>query len=116
MFSNEGRGYVLRRLLRRAERYGHVLGINHSFLYELVEVVAEIMKSYYPYLLDKKEYISKMIQAEEEERKNKDEEIRKKREEDQSKLAMSMFQQMVARMNGNIIRRVERQKQDVTGQ
>ncbi len=66
MFSNEGRGYVLRRLLRRAERYGHVLGINHSFLYELVEVVAEIMKSYYPYLLDKKEYISKMIQAEEE--------------------------------------------------
>ena len=66
MFSNEGRGYVLRRLLRRAERYGHVLGVNHSFLYELVEVVAEIMKSYYPYLLDKKDYISKMIQAEEE--------------------------------------------------
>ena len=66
MFSNEGRGYVLRRLLRRAERYGHVLGVDHQFLYQLVEVVAEIMKSYYPYLLDKKEYISKMIQAEEE--------------------------------------------------
>ena len=65
MFSNEGRGYVLRRLLRRAERYGHVLGVNEHFLYLLVPVVAEIMKSYYPYLLDKKEYISKMIKAEE---------------------------------------------------
>ena len=69
-------------------------------------------------LPDPHEYPDKpfMIQAEEEERKNKDEEIRKKREEDQSKLAMSMFQQMVARMNGNIIRRVERQKHEGTGQ
>ena len=66
MFSNEGRGYVLRRLLRRAERYGHVLGINTHFLHKLVPVVAEIMKSYYPYLLDKQEFISKMVQAEEE--------------------------------------------------
>lgn len=66
MFSNEGRGYVLRRLLRRAERYGHVLGIDTHFLHKLVPVVAEIMKSYYPYLLDKQEFISKMVQAEEE--------------------------------------------------
>ena len=65
MFSNEGRGYVLRRLLRRAERYGRVLGINNPFLFKLVEVVAEIMKAYYPYLLNKKELISKMIEAEE---------------------------------------------------
>ena len=65
MFSNEGRGYVLRRLLRRAERYGHVLGVNEHFLYLLVPVVAQIMKSYYPYLLDKQEYISKMIKTEE---------------------------------------------------
>jgi len=66
MFSNEGRGYVLRRLLRRAERYGHVLGINTHFLHKLVPVVSEIMKSYYPYLLNKQEFISKMVQAEEE--------------------------------------------------
>ena len=66
MFSNEGRGYVLRRLLRRAERYGRVLVINHPFLFQLVDIVAEIMKAYYPYLLGKKEFISKMIKAEEE--------------------------------------------------
>ena len=66
MFSNEGRGYVLRRLLRRAERYGHVLGVNTHFLHKLVPVVAEVMKVYYPYLLDKKEFIAKMVQAEEE--------------------------------------------------
>ncbi|MFA6852608.1 MAG: alanine--tRNA ligase, partial [Bacilli bacterium] len=66
MFSNEGRGYVLRRLLRRAERYGRVLGINHPFLFELVDVVREIMKNYYPYLANKEELIIKMIKGEEE--------------------------------------------------
>ena len=66
MFSNEGRGYVLRRLLRRAERYGRVLGINEPFLYKYVELVADVMRSYYPYLDNKKEFVSKMIKAEEE--------------------------------------------------
>ena len=66
MFSNEGRGYVLRRLLRRAERFGRVLGINEPFLYRFVATVSEIMHSYYPYLEEKKEFVSKMVKAEEE--------------------------------------------------
>ena len=66
MFSNEGRGYVLRRLLRRAERFGRVLGINKPFLYTLVDVVVKKMDSYYPYLDEKKDFVSKIIKAEEE--------------------------------------------------
>ena len=66
MFSNEGRGYVLRRLLRRAERYGRVLGMNEPFLYQFVDLVADVMRSYYPYLDNKKEFVAKMIKAEEE--------------------------------------------------
>lgn len=65
MFSNEGRGYVLRRLLRRAERYGRVININHPFLFELVDVVRDIMKVYYPYIANKEELIIKMIKGEE---------------------------------------------------
>ncbi|MCR5506045.1 MAG: alanine--tRNA ligase, partial [Bacilli bacterium] len=60
------RGYVLRRLLRRAERFGRVLGINHPFLYEIVDTVADVMRSYYPYLDEKKAFVSKMIKGEEE--------------------------------------------------
>ena len=66
VFSNEGRGYVLRRLLRRAERFGRVLGINHPFLFELVDIVIKIMDDFYPYLHEKKDYIKKLIKAEEE--------------------------------------------------
>ena len=66
MFSNEGRGYVLRRLLRRAERFGRVLGINEPFLYKFVDLVAAVMHSYYPYLDNKKDFVAKMIKAEEE--------------------------------------------------
>jgi alanyl-tRNA synthetase len=64
--SNEGRGYVLRRLLRRAVRYGRKLGITRPFLYELVTVVGETMKDYYPEVLEKAPFIQKVIKAEEE--------------------------------------------------
>ncbi|AMA72183.1 MULTISPECIES: alanine--tRNA ligase [Aneurinibacillus] len=64
--SNEGRGYVIRRLLRRAVRYGKVLGIDKSFLYTLTSVVGEIMKSYYPEILEKREFIERVIKNEEE--------------------------------------------------
>ena len=66
LFSNEGRGYVLRRILRRAVRYGKKLGINGSFMYKLVPVVADIMKDYYGYISEKIEYIQKLIKFEEE--------------------------------------------------
>lgn len=66
MFSNEGRGYVLRRLLRRAERYGRVLGLDKPFLFTLVPIVANMMKSYYPYVTNKVEQLSKIIKQEEE--------------------------------------------------
>ena len=65
VFSNEGRGYVLRRLVRRAERFGRVLGIEHPFLYELVDVVVEIMKDFYPYLLEHVDFVKKLINVEE---------------------------------------------------
>ncbi|TCS94895.1 alanine--tRNA ligase [Hazenella coriacea] len=64
--SNEGRGYVLRRLLRRAVRYGRKLGIERPFLYELTGIVATIMKDYYPEPVEKQEFIERVIQGEEE--------------------------------------------------
>ncbi|WP_100398256.1 alanine--tRNA ligase [Bacillus sp. FJAT-44742] len=64
--SNEGRGYVLRRLLRRAVRYAKLIDINRPFMYELVPVVGEIMKEYYPEVEDKSTFIQKVIKNEEE--------------------------------------------------
>ncbi|SHE78000.1 alanyl-tRNA synthetase [Seinonella peptonophila] len=64
--SNEGRGYVLRRLLRRAVRYGRKLGMRRPFLYQLTEVVGKIMNDYYPEPLEKKEFIERVIRGEEE--------------------------------------------------
>ena len=64
--SNEGRGYVLRRLLRRAVMHGKKLGINEAFLYKLVPVVGEIMVSYYPEVLQQKDCIEKVVRTEEE--------------------------------------------------
>ncbi len=64
--SNEGRGYVLRRLLRRAARHGRLLGINKPFLYEVAMVVINESKEAYPELSEKAEYIKKVIRIEEE--------------------------------------------------
>ncbi|NRD75938.1 alanine--tRNA ligase [Bacillus sp. BRMEA1] len=64
--SNEGRGYVLRRLLRRAVRYAKQININRPFMYELVPVVGGIMHDFYPEVKDKQEFIQKVIKNEEE--------------------------------------------------
>jgi alanyl-tRNA synthetase len=64
--SNEGRGYVIRRLLRRAVRYGKLLGVDQPFLYRLTPVVGEIMGDYYPEVVEKREFIERVIRTEEE--------------------------------------------------
>ncbi|EKN64910.1 alanine--tRNA ligase [Schinkia azotoformans] len=64
--SNEGRGYVLRRLLRRAVRYAKKININRPFMFELVPVVGEIMVDFYPEVKEKTEFIQKVIKNEEE--------------------------------------------------
>ncbi len=64
--SNEGRGYVLRRIIRRAARHSKLLGINHAFLSELCDVVIEDNCGAYPELSEKKDYIKKVIGMEEE--------------------------------------------------
>ncbi|OQR58421.1 alanine--tRNA ligase [Bacillus sp. CDB3] len=64
--SNEGRGYVLRRLLRRAVRYSKKLNINRPFMFELVPVVGEVMKDFYPEVLEKQDFIAKVVKNEEE--------------------------------------------------
>ncbi|MDF2606984.1 MAG: alaS [Bacillales bacterium] len=63
--SNEGRGYVLRRLLRRAVRYAKKLNIQKPFMSELVPVVGEVMSDYYPEVKEKKEFIQNVINSEE---------------------------------------------------
>lgn len=64
--SNEGRGYVIRRLLRRAVRYGKVIGLDKPFLHTLTPIVGEIMGMYYTEVVDKREFIEKVIRTEEE--------------------------------------------------
>ena len=65
-FDKEGRGYVLRRILRRAVRHGYLLGIKEPFMYKLVDTRCEIMGSHYAYLNEKKENIKELIRLEEE--------------------------------------------------
>ncbi len=65
-FSNEGRGYVLRRILRRAVRHGYMLGLREPFMYRLVDVLVEVMGGHYTYLQEKRESVKQMMQLEEE--------------------------------------------------
>jgi len=65
-FSNEGRGYVLRRITRRAVRHGYLLGIREPFMYKLLDVVNSLLGKQYPYLLEKKDALAEQIRLEEE--------------------------------------------------
>ncbi|MBQ9761835.1 MAG: alanine--tRNA ligase [Oscillospiraceae bacterium] len=64
--TNEGRGYVLRRLLRRAARHGKLLGVNHPFLFEVVETVIQENESHYTYLRERAAHIIRVVKTEEE--------------------------------------------------
>ncbi len=64
--SNEGRGYVLRRLLRRAARHGRLLGVKEPFLYKVCDMVIHENKGAYPELLERQDYITRIIRSEEE--------------------------------------------------
>ena len=64
--SNEGRGYVLRRLLRRAARHGKLLGVNKPFLFEVVGTVIKENESHYTYLRERADYVTKIVKIEEE--------------------------------------------------
>ncbi len=65
-FSNEGRGYVLRRILRRAVRHGYLLGFRAPFMYELIDTLVVTMKDAYPYIQSKAEAVKEQIRLEEE--------------------------------------------------
>ncbi|CZE51207.1 alanine--tRNA ligase [Campylobacter geochelonis] len=65
-FDKEGRGYVLRRILRRAVRHGYLLGIKEPFMYKLVDKVCELMGGHYTYLNEKKQAVKELIKMEEE--------------------------------------------------
>ncbi|NLP25404.1 MAG: alanine--tRNA ligase, partial [Syntrophomonadaceae bacterium] len=64
--SNDGRGYVLRRILRRAVRFGKLLGIDQPFLYKNVDVVCSLMQEAYPYLGERRDFVAQVIRMEEE--------------------------------------------------
>ena len=65
-FDREGRGYVLRRIMRRAVRHGYLLGIREPFMYKLIDVVNSLIGEQYPYLIEKKDVLAEQIRLEEE--------------------------------------------------
>ncbi|ECQ6707453.1 alanine--tRNA ligase [Campylobacter jejuni] len=65
-FDKEGRGYVLRRILRRALRHGYLLGFKQAFMYKLVDIVCDLMGGHYTYLNEKKDFVKEQIRLEEE--------------------------------------------------
>ncbi|TDJ87764.1 alanine--tRNA ligase [Campylobacter volucris] len=65
-FDKEGRGYVLRRIMRRALRHGYLLGLKKPFMHQLVDVVCDLMGGHYTYLNEKKDFIKEQIRLEEE--------------------------------------------------
>jgi len=65
-FSNEGRGYVLRRILRRAVRHGYLLGFTKPFMFDVADTVAELMGKHYPYIVEKLSVLKEQIRLEEE--------------------------------------------------
>jgi alanyl-tRNA synthetase len=64
-FDKEGRGYVLRRILRRAVRHGYMMGLKEPFMYKLVDTLCDIMGGHYGYLNEKKSYVKELIELEE---------------------------------------------------
>ncbi|MDR2080414.1 MAG: alanine--tRNA ligase [Campylobacteraceae bacterium] len=65
-FDKEGRGYVLRRILRRAVRHGYLLGLKEPFMYKLIDTLCDLMGKHYTYLIEKKEAVKQQIFLEEE--------------------------------------------------
>ena len=66
VFSNEGRGYVLRRIIRRAMRYGQKIGLKEPFMHKLIDIVVDEYKDFYPNLEEKRDLVKKMVKNEEE--------------------------------------------------
>jgi len=89
--ANEGRGYVLRRIIRRAVRHGHQLGVTHTFFYQLVAPLIEIMGEAYPNLLSQQTHIESIL---------KQEEIQFAKTLDQG---LKMLETAIAELNGNTL-------------
>jgi len=91
MPGNEGRGYVLRRIIRRAARFGRVLNFENAFLFKLVPSLAKIMGNIFPEIIERQSHIAKIVKSEEE---SFNETLTK---------GLTHFEKMISNINGNII-------------